>query len=170
VPDDWIRQWGDPTLRAVAAPVAVLDDLLRMQVQRMRATLLAADGAGLAATQVGYLRRVFVFRSTPEDPVDAIVNPEIVAASDARATFVEGCLSFMAVAVAVSRPEAVRVRGVGLDGRERVIEAEGPDASLFQHEIDHLDGVLTLDRATPQERRRAIAVLLAAERPASRAA
>jgi peptide deformylase len=168
VPDDWIRQWGDPTLRAVAAPVAVLDDLLALQVQRMRGTLLAADGAGLAATQVGTLRRVFVFRFTREDPVDALVNPRIVAASDAHATFVEGCLSFMAVTVAVSRPEAVRVQGFGLDGRERVIEAEGPDASLLQHEIDHLDGVLTLDRATPQERRRAIAVLL--EAPAARAA
>lgn len=170
MPDDWIRQWGDPTLRAVAASVAVIDDLLATQVRRMQATLLAADGAGLAATQVGYLRRVFVFRFTPDDPVDAIVNPRIVAAADARATFVEGCLSFMAVSVAVSRPEAVRVRGFGLDGRERVIEAAGPDASLLQHEIDHLDGVLTLDRATPQERRRAIAVLLEGERPAARAA
>jgi peptide deformylase len=170
VPDDWIRQWGDPTLRAVASPVTVLDDLLERQVRRMEATLLAADGAGLAATQVGHLRRVFVFRFTREAPVEVIVNPEVVAASGARATFVEGCLSFMAVTVAVSRPEAVRVRGFGLDGRERVIDAEGPDASLLQHEIDHLDGVLTLDRATPQERRRAIAVLLEDERPASRAA
>jgi peptide deformylase len=92
VPDDWIRQWGDPTLRAVASPVAVLDDLLKLQVRRMEATLLAADGAGLAATQVGHLRRVVVFRFTPEAPVDAIVNPQIVAASDAQATFVEGCL------------------------------------------------------------------------------
>jgi peptide deformylase len=166
VPDEWIRQWGDPTLRAVAAPVAVLDDLLAMRVRRMQAALVAADGAGLAATQVGCLRRVFVFRFTPEDPVDAIVNPQIVAASGAQATFVEGCLSFMAVIVAVARPEAVRVRGVGLDGRDRVIEAEGPDASLLQHEIDHLDGVLTLDRATPQERRRAIAVLLEGARAA----
>jgi peptide deformylase len=170
VPDDWIRQWGDPTLRAVASPVAVIDDLLRTQVRRMQATLLAANGAGLAATQVGCLRRVFVFRFAPDDPVDAIVNPQVVAASDAQATFVEGCLSFMAVSVAVSRREAVRVRGFGLDGRERVIEAEGPDASLFQHELDHLDGVLTLDRATPQERRRAIAVLLERGRPAYRAA
>ena len=170
MPDDWIRQWGDPTLRAVAAPVALLDDLLVMQVRRMQATLLAADGAGLAATQVGNLRRVFVFRFTPEAPVDAIVNPRIVAASDAHATFVEGCLSFMAVSVAVSRPEAVRVQGFGLDGRERVVEAEGPNASLLQHEIDHLDGVLTLDRATPQERRRAVAVLLESAAPDSRAA
>jgi peptide deformylase len=170
MPDDWIRQWGDPTLRAVAAPVAAFDELLAMQVRRMRATLLAADGAGLAATQVGSQRRVFVFRFTPDDPIDAIVNPEVVAASDARATFVEGCLSFMAVTVAVARPEAVRVRGFGLDGRERVVEAEGPDASLLQHEIDHLDGVLTLDRATPRERRRAIAVLLGEAAPAARAA
>jgi peptide deformylase len=161
VPDDWIRQWGDPTLRLAAAPVARVDDLLRHQLRRMQRTLLAADGAGLAATQVGLLRRAFVFRLEREGEVDALVNPRVVSRSAETALFVEGCLSFQAVAVAVERPAGVRVEGQGLDGRARVLEAEGFGASLLQHEIDHLDGILTLDRAAPAERRRAVAALLA---------
>jgi peptide deformylase len=162
VPDDWIRQWGDPTLHQVASPVLRADDILRRQVARMRERLDAAEGAGLAATQVGLLRRLFVFRLEPESEIDVLVNPRVVAESRERAVFHEGCLSFNAIAVAVERPAAVRVVGAGLDGRERVLEGEGFGASLLQHEIDHLDGILTLDRAEPAERRRAISVLLAA--------
>ena len=161
MPDDWIRQWGDPALREVAAPVAALDDLLRRRVQRMADLLLEADGAGLAATQVGVLRRLFVFRETREAPVGVLVNPRVVSASGEQAAFEEGCLSFMAVTVAVRRPVAVRVEAVDLEGRELTIDAEGGLASLMQHEIDHLDGILTLDRADPGERRRALSVLLA---------
>jgi peptide deformylase len=161
VPDEWIRQWGDPTLHVTAAPVARMDDLMRRQVERMRQRLVEADGAGLAATQVGLLRRVFVFRPRREDPVDALLNPRVVSRSSETCTFLEGCLSFNAVMVEVERPAAVVVTGQDLDGRERTIEAEGFEASLLQHEIDHLDGILTLDRATPGERRRAICELLA---------
>jgi peptide deformylase len=167
MPDEWIRQWGDPTLHEVAAPVARIDDLLRRQVERMRRRLLAADGAGLAATQVGLLRRVFVYRADREGPVEVLVNPRIVASSEETGLFLEGCLSFLTVAVEVRRPCAVRVIGADLDGRERTIEAEGFEASLLQHELDHLDGILTLDRAEPGERRRAVAALLA---PAAAAA
>jgi peptide deformylase len=96
----------------------------------------------------------------PEQEVDVLVNPRVVERSAECATFHEGCLSFNAIVVAVERPVAVRVVGEDLDGRARELDVEGFAASLLQHEIDHLDGVLTLDRATPEERRRAIAVLL----------
>ena len=166
MPDEWIRQWGDPTLRQVARPVVRMDELLRRQIARMQQRLIEAEGAGLAATQVGLLRRVFVFRRAPEDPVDAIVNPRVLHRSAERATFIEGCLSFNAVAVAVERAVAVRLEGQDLDGRVRAFDVDGFAASLFQHETDHLDGILTLDRATPDERRRVIAALLEHERGA----
>ncbi len=162
MPDAWIRQWGDPALRQVALPVDAMDDILRAQVERMRRFLRDAEGAGLAATQVGVMRRVFVFRTDPEHDPDVLVNPRVVGWSDERATFHEGCLSFNSIIVSVERPAAVRVAGEDLDGRRRLLDAEGFGASLLQHEIDHLDGVLTLDRAAPAERRRAIAALLAA--------
>jgi len=161
MPDAWIRQWGDPALRQVARPVATADDILRAQVARLRRRLEEVAGAGLAATQVGLMRRLFVFRVDPEDPVDVLVNPRIVERSGERAVFYEGCLSLDSIIVAVERPVAVRVEAHDLDGRPRVLDADGFAASLLQHEIDHLDGVLTLDRATPEERRRAIAALLA---------
>jgi peptide deformylase len=164
VPDDWIRQWPDPTLRAVALPTGDVDDLVRMQARRMAARLTAADGAGLAATQIGSLRRMFVFRPRPEDEVRTLVDPRIAVASEETATFVEGCLSFQAITVAVERPVAVTVTGLDADGEPVAIEAEGLDASLLQHEIDHLDGVITLDRATPAERRRAVGELLVGAR------
>jgi peptide deformylase len=160
MPDAWIRQWGDAALREVAAPVADIDDLLRRRVRRMADRLLEADGAGLAATQVGFLRRLFVYRESRESPVDVLINPRVVASASEDAVFEEGCLSFMAVTVAVRRPVAVRVEAVDLEGRPVTIDGEGPLASLMQHEIDHLDGILTLDRAEPAERRRALAILL----------
>jgi peptide deformylase len=163
MPDAWIRQWGDPQLHERAHPVEVFDALLRAQVKRMGDRLLEAGGAGLAATQVGLLRRVFVFRLSPEDDVDVLVNPRIAAASAEKTTFIEGCLSFNTVAVAVERPAEVRVAARDLDGRARTIDAEGFAASLLQHEIDHLDGILTLDRASRPERNRAVSQLMAVD-------
>jgi peptide deformylase len=159
MPDEWIRELGDPTLRTVAAAVSGSDGVVRTQLTRMARTLERAEGIGLAATQVGILRRAFVFRFSPEAPVQALVNPEIEAASEEMAEFVEGCLSFNSVVVAVSRPAAVRVRAQDAEGHIRTIEAEGIGASLLQHEIDHLDGILTLDRAAVGERQRALAAL-----------
>jgi peptide deformylase len=161
VPDDWIRQWGDPTLRLVAREVEQIDDILRRQVLRMQRRLAAAEGAGLAATQIGLLRRVFVFRLAVDREIEALCNPRVIAHADERETFHEGCLSFNTIAVAVERPRAVVVEGFDLDGNARTLEVEGFGASLLQHEIDHLDGILTLDRATPAERRRAIRALTA---------
>jgi peptide deformylase len=164
VPDEWIRQWGDPVLGELAAPVAEVDEVIRRRVARMQQQLVAADGAGLAATQVGWLRRLFVFRLEPEMPVDVLVNPRILASSGERGVFHEGCLSFNSVTVAVERSVAVRVEGQDLDGRTRIMDVEGFGASLVQHEIDHLDGILTLHRAEAAERRRAISALLAEAR------
>lgn len=170
MPDEWIRVWGDPALREVASPVLALDDLLRRQVARMQHRLSEAQGAGLAATQVGLLRRLFVFRMSAESPIEVAVNPRITAASTEEATFVEGCLSFPGIVVEVQRPTAVRVACEDVDGRSRILDVEGFGASLLQHEIDHLDGILTLDRAEPAERRRATAELLESTSDTLRAA
>lgn len=159
MPDAWIRQWGDPALHERARLVDSFDDLLRAQAKRLSNLLDAAGGAGLAATQVGVLRRMFAFRIDPEDPIDVIVNPTIVEAAEEHTTFVEGCLSFNSVAVAVRRPSWVRIGGQDVHGEFRELECAGFAASLIQHELDHLDGVLTLDRADPRERARAVAVL-----------
>jgi peptide deformylase len=170
VPDDWIRQWGDPALHAVAAPVRSFDDMLHAQARRMKHRLAEAEGAGLAATQVGVMRRVFVFRASLDSDIDVLVNPVVVNASLERFTFVEGCLSYQTVTVAVERPTAVRVIARTLGGFERSLDVEGYEASLLQHEIDHLDGILTLDRAAPAEKRRAIGALIADARERQRLA
>ncbi|HTX12123.1 MAG TPA: peptide deformylase [Solirubrobacteraceae bacterium] len=159
MPDAWIRQWGDPVLHERARLVDSFDDLLRAQAARLSRLLDSADGAGLAATQVGVLRRMFAFRVSPEEPIEVIVNPSIVAAADEYATFVEGCLSYNSVAVAVRRPVWVQIRGQDVHGEFRERECSGFAASLMQHEIDHLDGVITLDRADPSERARAVRAL-----------
>ena len=116
MPDAWIRQSGDPVLRQPALEVVRADDILRAQVTRMRRSLLDAAGAGLAATQVGLMRRLFVFRTDPENDVDVLVNPRIVGRSQETATFHEGCLSYNSIVVALERPAAVRVEGADLDG------------------------------------------------------
>ena len=159
VPDEFIRQWGDPALYEQAETIASFDDLLRARAAQLCRTLEFADGAGLAATQVGWLRRVFAFRVSPEDQAEALVNPEIIWRSNQIETFLEGCLSFNTVAVGVRRPSAVRVSGFDVYGNPKQFECEGFAASLMQHEIDHLDGILTLHRADRLERRRAMTVL-----------
>lgn len=159
MPDAWIRQWGDPVLHERARLVDSFDDLLRAQAARMSKLLYSAGGAGLAATQVGVLRRMFAFRINPEEPIDVLVNPSILATAEEHTTFVEGCLSFISVAVEVRRPSWVQVRGQDMHGELREFECSGFAASLMQHEIDHLDGVLTLDRADRGERARTVAVL-----------
>lgn len=160
MPDDYILQWGNPALYEKAPVVHDFDDLLRAQATRLGRRLEAADAAGLAATQVGSLRRMFAFRLSPDAKPDVLVNPQIVWRSKHRELFLEGCLSFNSVAVAVRRPLAVRVVGYDVYGKTRELECEGFGASLMQHEIDHLDGILTLQRAEPAERYRAITALL----------
>ena len=160
MPDEFIRQWGDPTLYEPADPVMVFDDLLRARAARLCRTLELADGAGLAATQVGWLRRLFAFRLSREHASEVLVNPRVVWRSDELETFLEGCLSFNTVAVPVQRPSAVRVTGFDVYGNPMELQCEDFSASLMQHEIDHLDGILTLHRADRTARQRAIAALL----------
>jgi peptide deformylase len=151
-----VRQWGDPVLRTAARPVEVFDDDLRAEVARMAALMDDALGAGLAATQLGALRRVLVYRLGPDAPLGVVVNPEVEWASEELERFEEGCLSLPGVWLEVERPAAVRVRARDEWGSERVIEAAGPEASVLQHEIDHLDGVLVLDRVGREQRRDAV--------------
>ena len=159
-----IRQWGDPVLRETARPVETFDRAFAQQVSELESLMRGADGAGLAATQVGSLQRVFVYR-LPDDEDDAparvIVNPELVVASEDTETMLEGCLSLgkAGVNVEVERPRAVVLNAQDATGKPLRIEAEGGHARILQHELDHLDGVLMLDRTTAEQRRAAVRAL-----------
>ena len=153
-----IRQYPDPVLRMEAKPVEEFDDELRRLIERMRALMVDAVGVGLAATQVGVLRRLFVF-SRGDDDVTTIVNPEIVSRSDQTETDDEGCLSLQGVVAPVERAFSVRLEGLDETGNRVGYDLEGAPARTVQHELDHLDGVLILDRTTPEARREALATL-----------
>ncbi len=153
-----IRQYPDAALKMAARPVEQFDDDLRNLVERMRRLMQDARGIGLAATQVGVLQRVFVF--TPaKDEVAAIVNPEIVDRSDETDVVEEGCLSIQGVLVPVERPMRVSIAGRDENGEEVRYELEDIFARAAQHEADHLDGVLIIDRTTPEARREALGAL-----------
>jgi peptide deformylase len=154
-----VRMWGDPVLRAGALAVERFDADLRGEVARMTSLMDDAIGAGLAATQLGVLHRLLVYRRDPDTPVRALVNPELEWASDEREVFHEGCLSLPGVWLGVERPVSVRVRARDEHGAEVFLEADGVEASVVQHEMDHLDGVLILDRTTREQRRDAIRLL-----------
>ena len=154
-----IRQYPDPALRMKAKPVEEFDDDLRSLVDRMSGLMVDAVGVGLAATQVGILRRVFVFDRGEEKGVAALVNPVIAAQSDELQTEDEGCLSLQRVLVPVERPSSVRIEGKDERGKDVGYDLEGNPARCVQHELDHLDGVLIVDRTTPEERRRVLGEL-----------
>jgi peptide deformylase len=160
----FIRQLGDPVLKSRATPVDRFDDSLRGQVARMAGIMNDAFGVGLAAPQLGISQRVLVYRVGPDAPTVALVNPEVEWQSDDAEVLDEGCLSIPGVTVDVERPVHVRVRAVDEQGDERSVEASGLEARVIQHEIDHLDGVLILDRTSREERRRAMRELREAER------
>jgi len=154
-----VRQYPDPVLRMQAREVENFDNDLASLVERMRHLLREANGIGLAATQVGVLRRVFLFLPEPEQDAVALVNPRIVESSDERVSDDEGCLSLQGVVLPVDRHERVTVEASDSEGNEVRLELEGLPARVAQHELDHLDGVLILDRTTPEGRREALAVL-----------
>jgi peptide deformylase len=151
-----VRMWGDPVLRSVARPVQRIDAGLRAQADWMGRLMDDALGAGLAANQVGMLSRLLVYRAAEDAPLRVLVNPEIEWAADEEELFSEGCLSLPGVWVEVPRPVRVRLRAVDEHGRPLTLEAEGREASIVQHEIDHLDGVLVLDRLEPDARKQAV--------------
>jgi peptide deformylase len=161
-----VRKFGDPVLRTRARPVAQFDAALRSEIERMGELMGDALGVGLAATQVGVLHRVLVYRVQQQAPVAALVNPEIEWAGKETETMEEGCLSLPAVLVDVERPIHVRVRALDQEGEAILIEASGLEARVIQHEIDHLDGVLILDRTTRDQRKAAIRTLREAEQAA----
>ena len=151
-----VRMWGDPALRTVARRVVRFDAELRTRADRMASLMDDALGAGLAANQVGMLSRLLVYRTAPDAPLRVLVNPEVEWTADEEEQFSEGCLSLPGVWVEVARPVRVRVRAQDENGRPLNGSAEGREASIVQHEIDHLDGVLVLDRLDPDARRQAV--------------
>ena len=154
-----VRQYGDPVLRAEARPVEVFDDGLRAEIARMAGLMNDALGIGLAATQVGVLNRVLVYRVEHDSPVNALVNPVVEWSGGDKEVLEEGCLSLPGVHVDVERPIYVRVRAQDATGEPIVIEASGLEARVIQHEIDHLDGVLILDRTSRDQRKEAMRAL-----------
>ena len=166
----FIRKLGDPVLKSSATPVDHFDDSLRNQVSRMAAIMNDAIGIGLAAPQLGISQRLLVYRVGPDAPLIALANPELEWTSDDLEPGEEGCLSIPGVAVDVERPVHVRVRAQDEHGDARLVEASGLEARVIQHEMDHLDGVLMLDRTTRDERKRALRELRESERARSEAA
>lgn len=162
-----VRMHGDPVLRTRAREVDDVDDELRRELARMGQLMHDAMGIGLAATQVGILRRVLVYRVEHDSPVVALVNPRIEWSGDDLETMDEGCLSLPGVSVEVERPVHVRVSARDELGDPLTIEASGLEARVIQHEIDHLDGVLILDRTSRDQRKAAVRALRERERAAA---
>ena len=150
-----IRTFGDPVLRAKAARVTEIDGKVARLVDDMFDSLYETDsGVALAAPQIGVQRQIVVW-DIDDEPM-SIINPEVVEA-DGEFVYMEGCLSIPELYVDIVRPNRVLVRGVTLDGDEVEIEADEFLGRMFQHEIDHLNGVLMFDRMTPDQRKEALA-------------
>jgi peptide deformylase len=149
-----IRTFGDPVLKSRATPVKEFDESLEHLAEEMMRVMREAEGVGLAANQIGRLKRIFV--AAHEDEEYVIVNPVIEERSETTEKDIEGCLSIPETRVEVERPTAVTVSGQGPSGEPMRIEAEGLLARIFQHEIDHLDGVLILDRTDRESRKNAM--------------
>ncbi len=162
-----VRKFGDPVLRTKALPVDRFDESLAEEIEQMGELMHDALGIGLAATQLGVLHRVLVYRAYSDDPLTALVNPAIEWADEELETLEEGCLSLPGVHVEVERPARVRVRARDAQGKELVVEAEGLEARVIQHEIDHLDGILILDRIPRELRKQAMRAMREAVTAAS---
>jgi peptide deformylase len=154
-----VLTFGDPVLKSPATPVSDFDEDLAHEVERMVGIMRDALGVGLAATQLGRMRRVLVFQAGPDARPTALVNPEIEWRSEERSVAEEGCLSLPGVIVEVERPLHVRVRALDPSGAPLVVEGSGLEARVIQHEIDHLDGVLILERTTREQRKGALRAL-----------
>jgi peptide deformylase len=154
-----IRQYPDPVLRMRAHEVDEFDGDLEKLAERLEHLLREASGLGLAATQIGVLRRVFVFLPDPEAEPVVLVNPRFSATSEERESDTEGCLSLQGVVIPVERSASLTLEGKSPAGEDVRLELEGLPARIAQHELDHLDGVLILDRTTPDARREALGLL-----------
>jgi peptide deformylase len=149
-----IRKFGDPVLKTRASPVESFDESLVRLTQDLLATMRDNEGVGLAATQVGRLKRVFV--AAIEDDEYVMVNPVLTDISETTETATEGCLSIPGIQVDVERPVAVTISGQDVSGKPLQIEASDLLARILQHEVDHLDGVLVLDRTDRESRKAAM--------------
>jgi peptide deformylase len=154
-----IRQYPDPALRLQAHEVTEFDDDLRRLASRMVDLMHDARGVGLAATQVGVLRRMFVFEPDPEQEPMAVVNPVVVERGDETESEGEGCLSLQGVNVPVERPTRIVLEGKDPNGGDVRYELDGYGARVAQHELDHLDGVLIVDRTDDAHRKEALSIL-----------
>jgi len=154
-----VRKYGDPVLRSRALEIDRFDGTLRDEIRRMGRLMDDSLGIGLAATQVGVMHRVLVYRVESEGEIAALVNPVLEWASDDTEPMEEGCLSLPGVLVDVERPVHVRVRAQDEHGEALLVEASGLEARVIQHEMDHLDGVLILDRTARDQRKRAMRTL-----------
>ncbi len=154
-----VVKFGDPVLKSRASAVAEFGPALRSEVERMIGIMRDGMGVGLAATQLGILRRLLVFQAGPDSEPTALVNPAVEWLSEETVVAEEGCLSLPRVSMDVERPLHARVGGLDVDGEPVTIEASGLEARVLQHEIDHLDGVLILDRAPREQRKGALRAL-----------
>jgi len=154
-----VVKFGDPVLRSEASPITEFGSDLAADAERMIALMRDAIGVGLAATQLGTLRRMLVFQVGTDAEPTVLVNPEIEWRSDDLVTAEEGCLSLPGVVVDVERPLHIRTQAVDLRGEPLSIEASGLEARVIQHEVDHLNGVLMLDRTEREQRRAALSAL-----------
>jgi peptide deformylase len=159
----FIRRLGDPVLKSRATDVDRFDDALRSQVSRMAGLMNDALGIGLAAPQLGISQRLLVYRVGPDAPLIALANPEIEWRSQEEDVLEEGCLSLPGVQMDIERAVHVRVRARDERGEQRTVEASGLEARVIQHEMDHLDGVLILDRGSREDRKRAMREIREAE-------
>lgn len=155
-----IRQYGDPVLRTTCVSVERFDGDLRFMVDKLKTYMKLAGGLGLAAPQIGQLERAFVYREGPDAPIHAVVNPRLVAVSEEHATDVEGCLSISGLQLPVSRPVGIEISYQDVHGHRHFERFTGLAARVIQHEMDHLDGKLILDRVHPEVRREAMRELL----------
>ena len=154
-----IRSFGDPVLKSRASEVTEFGPELERESERMVELMQGAIGVGLAATQLGVMRRLLVFQSSLDATPRAIANPAIEWVSDELEVAEEGCLSLPGIGLDVERPVHARVRAVDINGEPLLLEASGLEARVLQHEVDHLDGVLILDRADRAQRKGALRAL-----------
>jgi peptide deformylase len=153
-----IRIYGDPVLRQRASEVTEMDGRLKALAEEMTETMYEAPGVGLAAPQVGVQKRLFVYDLHDDKGPRAVVNP-VVSEARGEWTYEEGCLSVPGLSWPILRPKELHLTGLDLDGNEISIEADEFEARVYQHELDHLDGILLIDRLDPDTRKDALRVL-----------
>src|SRR5580693_1433875 len=156
MPSLTIRQYGDPVLKERTREVEDIDGTVASLVESMIETMYDAPGTGLAANQVGVQRRIFVY--DVGDGPRTVINPQIIE-SDGEWTYDEGCLSIPGLSWEIVRPNAVHLVGLDLDGNEISIEATELEGRAFQHEMDHLDGILLVERLDDDQRKEALKIL-----------